>query len=1273
MKTKLIFLLALTQCFLSLSIFAKEDINGGENKIIGRIPETTAASCTPGTAAADLAVNNVRCRIMNTGDMWWDFTAARYEIPKGSGKHSMFAGALWIAGVDGAGNLKVAAMTYRQNGVDFWPGPLDEQASTDASTCNLYDKMWRINRKEVEQFIADNTMTQNILNWPGNDAAGNILAPFVDLNGNNLYEPLLGEYPGYALNDSASCTGEHIYGDETLWWVFNDRGNIHTESNAEAIGLEIHAQAFGFTTNDEINNMTFYQYKIINKSSYTINNTYFGQWVDADLGDYTDDYVGCDVGRGLGYCYNGDAIDDGISGYGMNPPAIGVDFFQGPLADIDDDIDNDRDGDDDEVGEQIIMSKFVYYNNDGSSTGNPNSGTHIYNYLQGMWKDGTPMTYGGTGYGGTTVCDFMFPGNSDHQWEWGTGGSILGGAGAPQPDWDEQTNTSGDRRFLQSAGKFTLLPGAVNTITTGVVWARATSGGPLASVDLMKTADDKAQALFDNCFKVLNGPDAPDITIQELDKELLLYISNKPTSNNYNELYAELDPLIITPINVTPAYDSMYRFQGYQIFQLKDATVSVNDVHNVDKARLVIQCDVKDFKPNGQPVSQLINYYFDPNLNASVPVEEVNGENKGVIHSFKVTQDLFAIGNQTLVNHKQYYYLAIAYGYNEYKEYQQDNPLLIDGQKKPYKPGRRNVQVYSGIPHIPSPEENGTVQNSIYGIGPKLKRIEGQGNGGNILDITPETENEILANGRSFNPVYDFSKGPVKIKVIDPLNIPDGEFTFKLNGIAANSNWTLTNNVTGVTVSSEKSIQVGNEQIIPDWGMSVYVAYTNDVGNSSSENNGFLEATMTFSDDTKQWLTGVSDFDGEYYENWIRSGMFALQGSEFNDYNYSRDAQGALVGTGLDDDEDFEKVLNGTWAPYRLCSYNKFGPATSYGLTIANLNKVASVDVVFTSDKTKWTRCAVIELCEDVTLATGGAGKHELRQSLSVNKEGQPDGSGTYGMGWFPGYAINIETGERLNMAFGENSWLASENGRDMIWNPTGNTYDTDGKLVMSGQHYIYVFGHNNTTEMPAYDNGAYIFTQLSANLYQPQPNGEIRRVFSNAMWVNIPLLKAGSNILESDCKVRLRVSKPYKINYAIDGSVTPVNANNPVYTFNTADLKTQLSDNVTAVDALKLINIVPNPYYAYSEYEKNQIDNRVKITNLPIKCNIKIYTLSGTLVRTIKKDDDTKTSIDWDLTNQSGIPIASGMYIIHVDAPGIGETTLKWFGIMRPQDLDTF
>jgi hypothetical protein len=112
----------------------------------------------------------------------------------------------------------------------------------------------------------------------------------------------------------------------------------------------------------------------------------------------------------------------------------------------------------------------------------------------------------------------------------------------------------------------------------------------------------------------------------------------------------------------------------------------------------------------------------------------------------------------------------------------------------------------------------------------------------------------------------------------------------------------------------------------------------------------------------------------------------------------------------------------------------------------------------------------------------------------------------------------------------------------------------------------------------------------------------------------------------------------------------------------------------------LDLIQVVPNPYYAYSMYEADADDRRLRITNLPGPCTISIFSLDGRLLKRIMKDDhplppESKpgflpgqilTSVDWDLTDDSGNLISSGVYLIHVEIPGVGEKVLKWFGVMR-------
>ena len=116
-------------CFSTVQ--AKENV---ENPNAGNSNARVAAGCQPATSQTDLDINNIRTTIMAGGDMWWDLNDAKYEIPKGSGKHSMFAGALWIAGESDGGQLKVAAMTYRQDGSDFWTGPLDPATASISET-----------------------------------------------------------------------------------------------------------------------------------------------------------------------------------------------------------------------------------------------------------------------------------------------------------------------------------------------------------------------------------------------------------------------------------------------------------------------------------------------------------------------------------------------------------------------------------------------------------------------------------------------------------------------------------------------------------------------------------------------------------------------------------------------------------------------------------------------------------------------------------------------------------------------------------------------------------------------------------------------------------------------------------------------------------------------------------------------------------------------------------------------------------------------------------
>ena len=149
------------------------------------------------------------------------------------------------------------------------------------------------------------------------------------------------------------------------------------------------------------------------------------QWTDADLGNAFDDYTGVDVDRSFGYVYNGDDIDETVSGYGANPPRVGIDFFEGPFSDLNDGIDNDRDGVIDEldtldnkkvVTERIGLSKFIHFTNAAPpGQDDPDTDVELYNYLTGKWGNGTALTYFGSGYNtaSTDFSNYSFPGTTD--------------------------------------------------------------------------------------------------------------------------------------------------------------------------------------------------------------------------------------------------------------------------------------------------------------------------------------------------------------------------------------------------------------------------------------------------------------------------------------------------------------------------------------------------------------------------------------------------------------------------------------------------------------------------------------------------------------------------------------------------------------------------------------------------------------------------------------------------------------------------------------------
>ena len=115
--------------------------------------------------------------------------------------------------------------------------------------------------------------------------------------------------------------------------------------------------------------------------------------------------------------------------------------------------------------------------------------------------------------------------------------------------------------------------------------------------------------------------------------------------------------------------------------------------------------------------------------------------------------------------------------------------------------------------------------------------------------------------------------------------------------------------------------------------------------------------------------------------------------------------------------------------------------------------------------------------------------------------------------------------------------------------------------------------------------------------------------------------------------------------------------------------------------DQLEEINVFPNPYFAFNVEERQPLDRFVTFTHLPddeaIQTTIRIYSLGGHFVRILHHNGDSGlvgTSFEqWDLTNNTGIPVASGMYIAHIQVEGVGDKVLK-LAVFQPEErLDVY
>ena len=539
-----------------------------------------------------------------------------FEYPKGTGKTAIFSsGFIWGGKING--QVRVGGSAYRSglkpgrilnSGVPWYQlqaeNPNDPhvriyRVRPDYKTADLSSE---INDGEgtKEQIRAQYEKDWN--EWPAQFGA-----PFKDVDNDGVYNPTL-DIPGVPK------------AHQTIWYVANDVDSIQTKFlyGSLPIGIEMQVTIWGYRSISPLNNMMFRKYKFINKSDSEIIEMFTGMWCDPDLGDASDDLVGCDTLLNLDFVYNGRATD---YVYGNSPPSVGFRLLQGPIVDglpADSAIFN---------GEVIYGKKnlsmtafgYVFKNFPCEPwSGNYEMGTLLlYDFFQGKLCDGEL---------------FPIP-------------PRLGGGRTPFPfSGDPVTNTGfldgiemlpADRRMMISSGPFNLAPGD----TQEVIYAQVAGGGEnnmnyLAAVSIMKYNSSFAELMHKNFFSGIFLPPKPNVSVTELDRQIVLNWGSDINSAREIEEF-----------NI-----GGFKFQGYNVYQLSSKETSIED------AVKIATFDIVD------SVKTIVDYDIDPITGALITKVKQHGNDTGIERFISIKKD--TLRNEPLNDGSVYYFAVTSYTYN---------------------------------------------------------------------------------------------------------------------------------------------------------------------------------------------------------------------------------------------------------------------------------------------------------------------------------------------------------------------------------------------------------------------------------------------------------------------------------------------------------------------------------------------------------------------------------------------------------------------------------
>ena len=683
---------AITGSLLLATAISAEPPKG--DKSAGKTASRLAKSADNGPSATFFNINSWKIQMENQGFFAWNGTShgSAGNYPIGMGSVIFAEGILWGARVDDGGEIKIRVNGSMYNtglkAGKVLRGGDGKVLTKDYSEDYRLQQVWRVRRNwNTANLVNDVAIIKNIEpadvteaqaaagkaqyeldwnNWPADEGA-----PFDDVNGDGVYTPATWDAENSAwVGDIPGIAGA----DQTIWTVANDLPDEYTESGipvsvseggwgSPPIGFEIQITLWGydFPFSNPLSSMMFKKAQIEyvglpgGRVDAKLDTVYFTQWSDPDLGNYTDDYVGSDVGLSLGYVYNGNTFDDQFfSSYGSPVPAAGYDFLEGPKVDADSNLATGPGGKETTLG----MTSFVYFAA-GSSVSDPSTRVYVgtlqwFNLMEGYlprpeYPTQLPFVDPLTGL----AEKFVLAGDPP------TGTGWIDGIILPP----------GDRRLVMNTGPFTMALGDTQTVVLGLIGGMG--GDNLSSITVLKYNDIFAQFAYDNDFSLPTPPKAPSVSAFEGDGYITLnWAQTSAYANTEN------------PVN------KGFAFEGYKVYQLPNGLASGSEgvlINTFDVANGVLVITEKEV----DPATGLI-------LEKPAHVGSDNGISRVVV----IKND--KIRNRPITNDRPYYFGVSAYSY------------LPDNANSPFKSLESSMAVVTVYPKKPDPGTAYTVDSGDY-------------------------------------------------------------------------------------------------------------------------------------------------------------------------------------------------------------------------------------------------------------------------------------------------------------------------------------------------------------------------------------------------------------------------------------------------------------------------------------------------------------------------------------------------------------------------------